>query len=210
MRAPILLAVFALSEGALAEAPGFVREAVERSSPGARATIVEYRETLQAGCSAIGALAVAPPDLSGRLTLRLTGRSEQGRSCDGFASARAELLAPVWVVVRPIAAGAPLGDAIVREERPVQGIPGRVNDLTEGAVAARALTPGTILEERLVRSPGPRPGETVPVVLRSGEISITQNGRLTPCLQGRSCATLPTGKRVEGRLVDGRLIVEAP
>jgi hypothetical protein len=208
VRAALLAPLMVLASTALAEAPPFVVEAIARTSPGARATVTEYRPTLPAGCAATGAVALASPDLSGRLMLRLSGTAGSGGSCDGFATARAQLLGPVYVVTKAVARGAPLADAVTVEERPVQGLPSRVNDLTPGATAAQTLPPGTVLEVRHVAAQGPKAGDKVTIVLRSGAITLTQEGRLAPCIPGRSCAVLPTGRRVEGQLVDGRLVVE--
>lgn len=213
MRAPLpapLLAPLMLlgAATALAEAPPFVADAVARTSPGARATVTEYRPTLPPGCEATSAVALASPDLAGRLMLRLSGTSGGGLVCDGFATARAQLVGPVYVVTKPVARGAPLADAVTLEDRPVHGLPSRVNNLTTGATAAQPLPPGTVLEARHVATQGPKAGDKVTVVLKSGAITLVQEARLAPCIPGRSCAVLPTGRRVEGQLVEGRLVVE--
>jgi len=61
-----------------------------------------------------------------------------------------------------------------------------------------------------VSEPTLRPGQTVKVVIVSGTLVIEQAGRATPCVRGRSCATLASGKVVEGELSEGKLMVQAP
>jgi hypothetical protein len=46
--------------------------------------------------------------------------------------------------------------------------------------------------------------------MRAGALSVEQSGRAVPCPRGRACAVLPSGRRVEGRLEDGRILVELP
>lgn len=195
---------------ALAEAPAFVAPALEQAAPGTRATVLEYRATLPAGCVAAQALATGPADGAGRVTLRLSGSNDKGARCEGFAAARAQFVAPAWVVTKALARGAPLDGSVAQEERPWSASRARVIDLTPNATAAAALAPGTVLEDRHVQGPGPHVGDKVTVVLKTGAVTLTQEGRLAPCMSGRSCATLPTGRKLEGRLVDGRLLVEAP
>jgi hypothetical protein len=79
----------------------------------------------------------------------------------------------------------------------------------EGAVAARAIPAGAPIEEAMLRR-GPAPGAPVAVVLRSGLIAVETTGRAVPCPRGRACALLPSGRRVEGRLDAGRILVEPP
>jgi hypothetical protein len=55
-----------------------------------------------------------------------------------------------------------------------------------------------------------RPGEIVKVMIVSGALVIEQAGRGVPCGRGRSCASLASGKQVEGDLVEGKLVVQAP
>jgi hypothetical protein len=194
-----------------AEAPAFVvetlREGVGRAS--ARATIREYRPTLPAGCVADVAHQISAPDLSGRAMLKLGGTSASGGRCEGFATVRASLTASVLVATRAVAKDQPLEGAFTLSEKDVTGHPEILSELPAGAVASQAVVPGVALTERMVRLPGPATGESVPVVVQSGPISITQDGRLAACGTGHTCATLPSGKRVEGRLVDGKLLVEA-
>jgi hypothetical protein len=61
-----------------------------------------------------------------------------------------------------------------------------------------------------VPPPGPRAGTPVKIVVRVGALSVEQLGRIVPCTRDAICAVLPSGKHVEGRLEDGRLVVELP
>jgi hypothetical protein len=69
---------------------------------------------------------------------------------------------------------------------------------------------GQILDAGVVGEPTLRSGEMVKVMVVSGALVIEQTGRGAPCVRGRSCAVLASGKQVEGELVDGRLVVQAP
>ena len=194
-----------------AEAPAFVQEALLQGfgRAAAHATITEFRPTLPAGCTTAVAHAISAPDLSGRAMLKLEGTTADGSRCEGFASVRARLTAPIVVTSRAIAKEQPLDGAVTLADRDVTGHPELLSELPAGAIATQAMPSGAAVTERMVRVPGPAVGEPVPVVVRSGCITITQDGHLAACGSGHTCATLPTGKRVEGRLVDGKLIVEA-
>jgi hypothetical protein len=61
-----------------------------------------------------------------------------------------------------------------------------------------------------VPPPGPRAGTSIKIVVRAGALSVEQVGRIVPCTRDAVCAVLPSGKHVEGRVEDGRLIVELP
>jgi hypothetical protein len=58
--------------------------------------------------------------------------------------------------------------------------------------------------------PGPRAGTSVRIVVRTGALTVEQLGRIVPCSRDAVCAVLPSGRHVEGRLEDGRLIVDLP
>jgi len=81
--------------------------------------------------------------------------------------------------------------------------------LPAGALASRTIAAGAQLESSLLQV-GPRPGEVVTVRLQAGALAVEQAGRALPCPRGRACALLPTGRRVEGRLEGGRILVELP
>src|SRR5260370_812377 len=75
---------------------------------------------------------------------------------------------------------------------------------------ARRRPAGAVVDSDAATGATARPGEPVKVVLISGGLAIEQNGRAVPCVHGRSCAVLTTGKHVEGDLVAGRLLVTLP
>ncbi len=79
-----------------------------------------------------------------------------------------------------------------------------------GSVADRSLGAGQMIEADAVRAPGLKTGENVKVLIVSGALAIEQTGHAIPCARGKSCALLPSGKHVEGTLVDGRLMVPLP
>jgi flagella basal body P-ring formation protein FlgA len=178
--------------------------------PGARVELLEVDPSLPRGCEARAASAPAPVAASGRGALRLTGARADGAACEGWGWARFRVLAPALAVTRDLAAGDALaGDALAASEREVRPGHPPVAEVPPGATAARALRAGTALEPQHVRA-GPRPGEPVTVVVRSGALQIEQPGRAVACARGTACALLPSGRRVEGRLDGGRLLVESP
>jgi hypothetical protein len=210
VRIAVLIAFAPLAAVAL-EVPGFVAAALEQtvSLKGARANVTEYRATLPEGCTASKATALNPLDSGGRAILRLAGKSAGGTPCEGFASIRARMSASVLVTGSFVRRDQPLVGTTIIEERDITGMADLLDVLPEGALSTRQLSPGTMLTDRMVRAPGPSAGTPVSVVVRSGAITLTQGGRIVPCGSSRSCASLPSGKRVEGVWVDGQLLVEA-
>ena len=177
--------------------------------PGARVELVELGAASPRGCAAESAEAKQRIAASGRVALRLSGRDGAGGACEAWAWARVRVKAPALAASRAIAEGEPLTGAVAASEREV--LPGRepLGALPEGAVAVRALAAGTALDASDLRI-GPRPGEPVRVVLRAGSLEISQEGRAIPCRRGRACAVLPSGRRVEGVVSAGRLVLEGP
>ncbi|MFL5262360.1 MAG: hypothetical protein ACJ79L_08155 [Anaeromyxobacteraceae bacterium] len=177
--------------------------------PGGRVELVALGDASPRGCEAVKAEAPRPVTGSGRVALRLEGRDARGDGCDAWAWATVRVHAPSLVALRAVAEGEPLAGAVGPAER--EGRPGRapLGALPQGAVADRALAPGAaVLPEHL--RVGPRPGEPVAVVLRAGGLEISQQGKALPCRRGRACALLPSGRRVEGVLAAGRLVLEQP
>ncbi len=114
------------------------------------------------------------------------------------------------VTSRAVAMGESLDGAVQTAEVEVRtGRPPAVSDLPPGARAARGLAAGAPLSPADVRD-GPFPGEPITVVLTGGGLELSREGRALPCTPGRACALLPGGRRVEGRLEGGRLVLEAP
>jgi hypothetical protein len=194
----------------LASAPT-PREAVASALAlaGAEVEVSEVRLSQGAGCSAATWETLKPVESSGPAGLRFDGTDAHGSPCQGYAWARVRVLAPAAVTTRALREGEPLDDAVALASREV--LPGHhaLGGVPAGAVAGRALPAGTALEPSSIRV-GPRLGGPVTVVLQLGSLSVEQPGRAVPCARDRACALLPSGRRVEGRLVAGRLLVEAP
>jgi hypothetical protein len=177
--------------------------------PGARVELLGLDGAPPAGCAVESADVPRPVAASGRHAVRLAGATAAGARCDGWRWAEARVLAPALRTTRDLAAGERVDGAAEPVEREVR--PGRapLAALPAGATAARALRAGTILEDLHLRS-GPLPGAAVAVLVRAGALAVEQPGRAVPCGRGRACALLPSGKRVEGVLDGGRLVVELP
>ncbi|MES1172622.1 MAG: hypothetical protein ABUL77_05255 [Bacteroidota bacterium] len=180
--------------------------------PGARVEIVALDRSA-GDCVTSGPAARAevprPIEGSGRFAVKLTGARPGGAACETWAWARVRVFAPVTVAERAIRAGEDLAGATRVEEREIKA--GHVPAvMTAGAVADRALGAGQVIEADVVRAPGPRPGEPVKVLIVAGALVVEQIGRAVSCGRGATCAVLPSGKHVEGTLVDGRLLVRTP
>jgi len=194
----------------LAAVPPAVRDAVAvAAAPGLRADAIAYAPATARSCPAERASALRPVAASGSVPLRVEGTDARGAPCAGWAWATVRVFARGLVATRPIRADEPLAGAVAPKE--IEIGPGRapVTDVPTGATAARAVAAGSPLEASSVRS-GPRPGEPVVVVVRAGVVAVAQPGRAVPCAREHACAVLPSGRRVEGRLEDGRIVVEAP
>jgi hypothetical protein len=146
---------------------------------------------------------------SGRVAVRVAGRGPRGGGCGAWLWVDLRVVAPVAVATRALRAGEPLAGATVTEQRELRAghAPARLDD---GLVAARAIAAGQVIEADAASVPTARPGDTVKVVVVAGALTVEQPGRAVPCARGRSCAVLRSGRHVEGDLIDGRLVVEAP
>ena len=186
-------------------------QALDRSVavPGARLEVADYRPELPGGCVVSRAEPPAPLTGSGRVALRLAGTLPGGAPCSGWAWARVRLLAPVLVARSALRAGDPLAGVVAPEEREMSAARSPLSRIPAGAVAARPVSPGQVLDERDLRT-GPRPGDPVTVVIRLGSLQVEQPGQSRPCARGRACALVPSGRRVEGSWREGRLFVESP
>jgi hypothetical protein len=206
----------ALSLAALAPAapdvPALAVDAVAAALavPRARAEVVEVQVTAGRGCPAGRAEALRPVTGSGEVPLRLLGSGPDGRVCEAFGWARVRVTRTGLVATRALAAGEPLAGAVGPAEVEVR--PGQapaICDLPGEARAAHALAAGAPLHQNDLRL-GPAPGEPITVVILADGLELSREGRALPCPSGRACALLPSGRRVEGRLEAGRLVLEAP
>ena len=192
-----------------------IRRALERglSVPGARVDAAfEDRRVARSQaleCRPTSAEVLRPIDGSGRIAVKVSGRSPRGQDCDAWTWIHVRVVAPVSVAARALAAGERLDGATAIEERELRAghAPAVIGP---ASVAARALAPGQVIEAALVSEPTLRAGLPVKVLVVSGSLVIEQTGRGAPCARGRSCATLASGKLVEGELVDGKLVVQGP
>ncbi len=190
-----------------------VRHAIERAlaAPGARIdNAVEERGSARPlDCQVTQAEVAQPIEASGRLAVKISGRAARGGHCELWIWARVRVVAPVAVASRALRAGDPLDGAYTTEERELRlGHAPAV--IGPSSVATRALAAGQMLDASVVAEPTLRSGDVVKVVVVSGSLVIEQTGRAVPCVRGRSCAVLASGKQVEGELVDGRLMVQSP
>jgi hypothetical protein len=209
-----LTVVLALRAGTAAagEVPAPVADALQAALvvPGGRLSVRSYRAPGAQGgdgCTVSEANVDKPIEGSGRYPVRVTGRG-----CSGWAWAEVVVKADVLVTTRPLRPGDSLQSATTQVEREIRA--GRQPLTAAGDIgqarAARPLQRGQRVERSHVEAAGAAAGATVKVVIRAGDLYIAQSGRVVPCGRGRTCAVMPSGKHVEGALVDGQLMVEAP
>jgi len=208
-----------LASGAAARAagPGEIKEVVQAALdaadvvPNGRVEILSLDRSPNT-CAAVGELRAEVPrpvDGSGRFGVKLVGTRAGGASCQAWIWVRLRVVAEVSVTTRAVRAGERFAGATTFADREI--LPGRQPATAlEGAVAERSVGPGQMIEAEMARAPGLRPGEPVKVVLVAGALSVEQMGRAVPCARNHNCAVLPTGRHVDGTLVDGRLLVEMP
>jgi len=187
-------------------APGPVEAALRRALavPGARVVAESWRPALPEGCALAEADAPRAISASGPVAVRLRGRAG-ARSCEAWGWASVRVFGRAALAAHALRPGDPVeavaGEAELRAgHSPLAAVP-------EGAVAVRAIPAGAPVEEAMIRR-GPSPGAPVAVVLRSGLLAVETSGKALPCRGGRACALLPSGRRVEGRLEGGRILVE--
>jgi hypothetical protein len=189
------------------------RKAIERALtvPGARleGAVEERAGSRPSDCRALEAEVGQPVEASGRVAVKLSGRSGRGQRCEAWTWMRVRVVAPVAVAARALRAGERLEGAVTTEERELRAghAPAAIGS---ASVAARDLTAGQLLDAAAVGEPTLRPGEAVKVLVVNGALVIEQSGRAVPCVRGRACAVLISGKQVEGSLIDGRLVVQTP
>jgi len=171
--------------------------------PGARVVVSAWDPS--SACAPVRAEVSAAIRGSGRVAVRLFGAG-----CDGWAWAQVRVFAPALVAEAAIPAGAPVAGKVRRDEREVRAGHDPIAALPAGAVAARTLPAGSVLEARHVRAPASIPGARVRVVLHSGALALETTGRVVPCPGPGTCAELPHGARVQGQVEGDRLVVEVP
>jgi hypothetical protein len=185
------------------EGPGVTFEVSHPIQGSGRAAV----KFIAGGPSAVvgGASAVAANKEKTGVTRQPTPRA----ACTGWLWADVRVMGPTPVARRAIRAGEPVAPGAVRlEQREIRA--GQAPAvLGPDVVADRLIAAGQVIEPSAVRAAGPRNGEALKVVLVSGGLQIEQLGHALAC--GRAqCAVLPSGKHVEGTLVEGRLMVTVP
>jgi hypothetical protein len=205
-----LIPTLLLSVLSAADLPDALTREVDRALavPNARARVVEFRPSLR-DC-AVSSARVAPILGSGSVAARLYGESKLGAPCEGWAWVKVQVFAKALVTTRAVLAAERLAAATQLEEREIRPGQNPLALLPDDAVATRLLGAGVVLDRSQVRGPGPALGAPITVLARAGSITLEQPGRVAPCPVNRACALLPSGKRVEGHLEDGRLVVEIP
>ena len=171
---------------------------------GARTVAVSFTQPKSNNCEATAATIARPIEGSGRYAVKL-----EGNGC----SAWAWLQLDVWAQraghhppgARGRAAGIGGDDGGTADHRRAR--PGAA---VADTAAARSIPRGQMVLASHVRAVGGGAGEAVKVLVRSGAIVIESTGRLVSCGRDRACAVLPSGKHVEGRLDEGRLLVDLP
>ena len=201
-------ALAAPSDETTADVPPPVAAALESALvvPGGRMTVRSFKPTAAAGatCNVREASLERPIEGSGRFPVKVSGRG-----CTGWAWAEVKVYAAVLVTTRPVRAGDSLEGAVAEEERELRPPLREVATDVKGSRASRALGRGQIVDRSHLEAAGAAPGSTIKIVVRTGALQVVQTGRVVPCGRGRTCAVVPSGKHVEGEIVDGRLIVEA-
>lgn len=187
--------------GALAES-ALLSQAPEAS----RLEVGEVKVQLSSDCRIERAEAPALK-MSGRVAVKLRGVTASNKSCSGWAWARIRLFSKAFVLARDVQRGESVSKASREEERELSSSKKFLSSIPEGSTAVRALPKGTVLDESHLKSSGPQLGRPVTVVVKTDTLTVVQQGRSAPCSKGKSCAVLPTGKRVEGDWVDGQLQV---
>ena len=141
---------------------------------------------------------------SGRVPVKL-----YGQGCTGWGWVHFEVWAPTAYTTRPVRAGEQLQSALAVEDREIKS--GHVGTVPPpGALAARDLPRGSVLQASDIAGATTASGEAVKVIVMSGSLAIELQGRAVSCGVGRTCALLPSGRHVEGHWEDGRLLVDVP
>jgi hypothetical protein len=171
---------------------------------GARVVPVSYTPSSGRGCEAESASINRPVDGSGRFAVKLTGQG-----CTAWAWLKVDVWAQVPITTRLVRAGERLDDAVTFVDRQITS--GRAPvALPPGSVAARPLARGQTVMPEHVKRTGGNSGETVKVLVQAGALVVETSGRIVSCGRDKTCAVLASGKHVEGRIIEGRLLVEVP
>ena len=197
------------TRSAMASVPEAVKTSLEKGVAG-RVRIADYRPTVASDCNIDRAEPLKRVNSSSRLAVKIFGSTQDGRACQGWAWVRVQLFQTVFVTTRALAEGEPFAGASTREEREVE--PGRtpIDQIAADTTAARSLRAGQLIESHMVHQRGIEPGQPITVIVRAGALTIEEQAHSVACTPGHFCALLPSGKRVEGTIENGHLLVELP
>jgi hypothetical protein len=206
--APALAADDADPAAPAVDVPAAVSAAAESALvvPGGRLTVRSFRTPGNGAqrCNVRDASIDRPIEGSGRYPVKLSGRG-----CPAWGWVEVKVEARALVTTRSVRAGESLEGAVTEMEREVRPPLRELATELKGARASRAIGRGQVVEKSHLEAPGAAPGSSVKVLVKAGGLQVIQSGRIVPCGRGRTCAVMPSGRHVEGALVDGRLIVEA-
>lgn len=207
----LLLPLLLLSLPGATPLPAPVEQALRAAAaPGVRIQASGFRLPAAPTCAVEEAQADHTLTRSEPVALHVRGHLPNGETCSGTGWASVRAFGNLLILSVPVAAGGALEHAARLEERELTRLQPAVAELPSGAVASRALAAGSALSRFDVREAGPNPGAMVTVVLHHGALSLSQEGRAVPCSRGHACALLPSGRRVEGAWLDGRIVWEVP
>jgi hypothetical protein len=171
---------------------------------GARIVPVSYTAANGRACDATSAAINRPVDGSGKFAVKLTGKG-----CSAWAWLKVDVWAQVPVTTRLVREGERLDDAVTFVDRQITSGRAPVT-LSAESVASHPIARGQAVMPADVKRTSGNAGETVKVLVQSGSLAIETSGRLVNCGRDKTCAVLASGKHVEGRFQDGRLLVEIP
>ncbi len=172
--------------------------------PAARIVPLGWAPHMPEGCVLRQAVLGSAVTGSGRLPVKL-----YGQGCMGWGWVHFEVWAPTAFTTRPVRAGERLQPALAVEDREIRS--GHVGIMPPpGALAARDLPRGSVLQASDVAGATTTSGEAVKVIVTTGSLAIELQGRAIACGVGRTCALLPSGRHVEGHWEDGHLLVDVP
>lgn len=209
-----IVAISAPIRGAIDALPAVVADELQRAAPFPSAQVTGSRYRAVSGCKVESAELSAPIVASGTAALRVSGRGNNGRPCSAYAFVDVHVVTDALISTRPIREGAPLEGAVRMVRREIAHGETPITALPVGVVASRSLTAGQLVDPQLFHAPGLTPGTPVRVMLRAGALSLEENGLISRCNDTsrfeHACATVASGKRVEGRYENGVILVEAP
>jgi len=194
--------------------PAIVLDELQRQAPFPNAQITASRYRAVSGCKVESAELSAPLVASGTTSLRVSGRGANGKPCSAYAFVDVKVVTDALVATKPIREGAALEGSVRIVRREIIHGETPLTQLPAGVVASRSLSTGQLVESQVYRSPALAPGTAVRIVVYTGALSLEMNGQIARCVDvgasERTCAMLPSGKRIEGQYENGVLLVEQP